>query len=118
MAIVRADTFAENAAILAALKAAVPAGDDWDADIAADARRLTEAAGWSWDFTTWADALADFRGLPCAIEAAASRLLAALMWVENGGAKADSPAMWGEIEAAIAQAKQAGIEPVGRTAEG
>ena len=60
MAIFPADNAATNAAIRAALKKATPARDDWHADIAAEARDLTDAEGWSWDFTTWVDALADF----------------------------------------------------------
>lgn len=60
MAISPADNAATHAAIRAALKKAAPARDDWHADIAADARDLTDAAGWAWDFTTWSNALADF----------------------------------------------------------
>ena len=52
-------TAAELAKIRSAIKAAIKAGagDDWDHPAAAAARDLTEAAGWSWDFTTWADTL-------------------------------------------------------------
>ncbi len=32
--------------------------DDWDHHHATDARRLTKALGWAWDFTTWTDAAA------------------------------------------------------------
>ena len=60
MAIFPADNAATNSAIRAALKKATPARNDWDAEIAAEARDLTDAHGWSWDFTTWRDALADF----------------------------------------------------------
>lgn len=63
MTMILADTAAENAAIRAALVAAKPAGTDWDAPAAAEARRLTDDAGWTWDFSTWAEALADFDGL-------------------------------------------------------
>jgi hypothetical protein len=58
-----ADTAAENDAIRTALVTAKVGGADWDAPEAATARVLTEEAGWSWDFTTWADALGDFDGL-------------------------------------------------------
>jgi hypothetical protein len=41
--------------IFQALKDAVPAGDNWDADIAAPARQIFEEEGWTLEFTNWDD---------------------------------------------------------------
>jgi hypothetical protein len=48
---------------------------------------------------------------------AAGMLLAALLWVQDGGARADDPEMWLAIEAAIEAARSADIQPVGRESQ-
>jgi hypothetical protein len=59
-------------AILTAVRAAVAAGAvDWEHPAAAEAVRLTGDAGWSWDFTTWREALADIEACAAAAETAA-----------------------------------------------
>jgi hypothetical protein len=45
-----------KAAAEACRKAAAIDDAEWDGDHADEARRLTDALGWAWDFTSWSDA--------------------------------------------------------------
>ncbi len=51
-------TTAEQLKAAAAACRVAQRGDDsdWDKPEAAEARDLTEALGWSWDFSTWSEA--------------------------------------------------------------
>jgi hypothetical protein len=63
MPIILADTDVTNNALRAALVEASFSGEDWYAPEAAMARDLIAAAGWTYNFSSWPKALADFDSL-------------------------------------------------------